>query len=220
MPNPHLNNIRPTPSWLCWLAALACLAYVTMSSAPAQAHELPRERTLLVQVSQDSVEVMIVYLEPPGPTIDLLLRRYDLDGDGELVDAEAQLAGREWIRRAMYGLEFEVEGETPMAKPPEIKFRREQKGALSAAVYARWELPELRADQTRTVHVRLRGEASILSTEFNVRPGAGAQIAGVELPGRIDGLPRLPMLEAGEEATIRVRRSNSPSKRTAPPSPS
>lgn len=173
-----------------------------------------------MQVSHDSVEVMIVYLEPPGPTIDLLLRRYDLDGDGALVDAEAQLAGREWIRRAMHGLEFEVEGEAPMAKPPEIKFRREQKGALSAAVYARWELAELGADQTRTVHVRLRGKAPILSTEFNVRPGSGTQITGVDLPSRIDGLPRLPMLEAGEEATIRVRRSNSPSKSTAPPSSS
>ncbi|MGM0554925.1 MAG: hypothetical protein ACQEVA_00950 [Myxococcota bacterium] len=205
---------------LRWLAALACLVCILTSAAAAETHELPRERTLLVQVSHDSVEVMIVYLEPPGPTIDLLLRRYDIDGDGELGDGEAQLAGREWIRRAMHGLEFEVAGEAPMAKPPDIKFRREQKGALSAAVYARWELPDLADDQTRTVHVRVVGEAPILATEFNVRAGSQADIVGVTLPSRLDGLPKVPVLRAGEQATLRVRRSNSPSKNTSPPSSS
>lgn len=173
-----------------------------VASSTLSAHELPNERSLLIEVSADRLEIMIVYLEPPGAAVDLLLRRYDLDGDRELGPAEAQLAGPEWMRRVLHGLQFEVAGEQPAARPPEIKFRRETGGALSAAVYARWDLAELGADVQRTVHVRLLDDHHNVPTVINVRSGQGTQLVGLELPQRFRGSPDRPTLQPGEEMSV------------------
>jgi hypothetical protein len=188
------------------VAVVALLAFGEVS-----AHELPNERSLLIQVSADRLEIMIVYLEPPGAAVDLLLSRYDLDGDRELQGGEAQLAGPEWMERVLRGLQFEVADEQPVAKPPEIKFRREPGGALSAAVYARWDLPPMGTDARRTVHIRLLGDHHHVPTELRVRPGEGTKLIRLDLPDRLRGSPRRPTLQPGEEVTLHLT--------PAPPSP-
>lgn len=196
---------KPTPKCPRRLLGAALIALVWLvASSTLSAHELPNERSLLIEVSADRLEVMIVYLEPPGAAVDLLLRRYDLDGDRELGQAEAQLAGPEWMRRVLQGLQFEVAAEKPAARPPEIKFRREAGGALSAAVYARWDLPNLSADQQRTVHVRLIDDHHNVPTVINVRPGDGAKIVHLELPPRFRGSPHRPTLQPGDEMTVQL----------------
>jgi hypothetical protein len=164
----------------------------------------------LVQVSEDRVEVMLVFLEPPGPRADLMLERFDLNRDGELRGAEATLAGGEWTGRALSGLQFEVAGETPKARAPEIKFRHEQQGALSAAVYARWDLEPLEAGQTRTVHVRMLRQAKNVATEVTFQASPPLSTVDVDFPARFRGAPVRPVLTVGEQASVRVRRESSP----------
>ncbi|MFW5967100.1 MAG: hypothetical protein ACOCV2_06255 [Persicimonas sp.] len=182
----------------------------TLWAAPGTAHELPRERTLLVQAGVDRLEMMVIYLEPPGRSVELLMSRFDFDGDGELLGEEADLAGREWIARALGGLQFEVEGEKPRPEMPDIKFERTSNGGLSAAVYARWDLPALDPDRVRRIHVRLHRNHETVPTELNARPGLRTAIARLDLPPRFVGAPRLPVLRPGESATIFSRLDDQP----------
>ncbi len=198
---------------VCALLALVAVGLVLVGSAlgTAHAHELPQERTVLVQVSKTSVEVMIVYLEPPGPSVDLLMKRFDLNKDGELTGPEARLAGGEWIRRVLHGLQFEVAGEKPRAREPEIKFRVEKKGSLSAAVYARWDLESLPDHKTRTVHVRLLRQPENVPTEVTFQGDENTKITAIELPERFRGAPIRPVLAPGEQTSVRVRLTDTPS---------
>lgn len=190
--------------------ALAVVVALGCVLSTAYAHDLPQERTALVQVSKNRVEVMIVFLEPPGPTIDLLMKRFDLNGDGALSGPEAKLAGGEWMPRVLHGLQFEVAGEKPQAQEPEIKFRVEKKGSLSAAVYARWDLPPLEAGEERTVHVRILRQPQVVPTELSFQSGENTTITGISLPGHGRGKPKLPLLTPGEQASVRVSTSDSP----------
>lgn len=187
------------------MGALLVLLAATLLLSTAHAHDLPQERTVLVQVSKDRVEVLIAYLEPPGPQQELLFKRFDLNGDGELTGPEAKLAGSEWMPRVLHGLQFEVAGENPKAREPEIKFRREKKGSLSAAVYARWDLEPLAEGETRTVHVRLLRQPKNVPTEVTFRSNENTAIAEVDLPARVRGAPTRPLLRAGEQASVSVR---------------
>jgi hypothetical protein len=191
------------------ISVLAVVSMIVLSTAVA--HDLPQERTVLVQISENQIEVMLVFLEPPGPRAEIMLERFDLNRDGELRGAEAMLAGGEWTGRVLDGLQFEVAGETPTPRAPEIKFRREQRGALSAAVYARWDLEPLGADQTRTVHVRMLRQADNVPTEVTFQASAPLELSDIELPTRFRGSPVRPVLKAGEQASAQTRRASSPS---------
>lgn len=185
-------------AWAFFAAALVA----SLLATSAAAHELPYERTVLVQPSTNRLEVMVIYLEPPGRHIDLMMSRFDLDGDGELLGEEADLAAGEWLPRALGGLQFEVAGEQPRPHMPEVKFERKSNGALSSAVYARWDLSELDPDKTRRIDVRLRAGHETVPTELNVRAGRHSDIVRLDLPSRFVGAPRLPVLRPGESATI------------------
>jgi hypothetical protein len=193
-----------TPATVRRALALAVVAALGLVLSTAHAHDLPQERTALVRVSKDRVEVMIVYLEPPGATVDLLMKRFDLNGDGSLTGPEARLAGGEWMPRVLRGLQFEVAGETPRAREPEIKFRVEKKGSLSAAVYARWDLEPLDAGESRTVHVRVLRQPEVVPTEITFQSGSMTTITDVALPPRFGGAPTRPLLASGEQASVSV----------------
>lgn len=185
------------------LPALATLIALLIPLASAYAHDLPQERALMVQLSEDRVELMLVYLEPPGRRLDLFMTRYDWNADGELTGPEVALAGPEWAQPMLHGLQFEVAGERPKAQPPEVKFRREQKGALSAALYARYDLPELDAGESRTFHVRMLRREQNVPTAVTFRTSEGVEISGLDLPERLSG-PTKPVLRPGEQATVKV----------------
>jgi hypothetical protein len=185
------------------LGVFAVVSTIVLSTA--YAHDLPQERTVLVQISEDRVEVMLVYLEPPGDLAELMLERFDLNRDGELQGAEATLAGGEWTGRVLEGLQFEVAGEKPRTHTPEIKFRREQRGALSAAVYARWDLEPLEEGQTRTVHVRMLRQPENVATEVTFQASEPLALSEIDLPARFRGAPMRPVLRIGEQASAKAR---------------
>lgn len=204
MHDPAHSPARP-PATRRW-GALAALVTMLAMVATAGAHTLPRERTLIVQVSADRVEVLVEYLEPPGASIDLLFRRFDLDHDGRLRGPEAKLAGSEWLGRVLRGLQFEVVGEKPRAHPPELKFHREQRGSLTSALYARWDVDPLEPGQKRTVRVRMLRVPENVATETTFRPGDHTTIVGLDLPPQMRQAPARPMLRAGQQASVTVRR--------------
>ncbi|MGM0556361.1 MAG: hypothetical protein ACQEVA_08270 [Myxococcota bacterium] len=176
---------------LCWQAA---------------AHELPTERKLVVDVGAESVEMMLVFQTPKSDAVMLLFQKYDIDGDGELTGGEAKLAGREWMPRMLHGLQFEVEGERPKAEEPQIKFRREDDGALSAAAYIKWSVDELGPEDTRTFHVRVLERESVPKTLVDMRPAGPLSATSFEAKGVTAGEPGKVLLEVGETATLELAR--------------
>ncbi len=150
--------------------------------------------------------MLVEHLEPPDDKGQVLVRRFDLNHDGKLRGPEAKLAGDEWIRRVLYGLQFEVVGEKPRAREPEIKFHREPKGSLTSAVYARWDLPKLAPGAHRTVVVRLLSVPNNVATEISFEAGEHTEVDQVDLPARLRGKAARPMLRPGEQASVRVQR--------------
>lgn len=185
-------------------ATLALLAAFLLGLSTAHAHVLPQERKLVAQISADRVEILIEYLEPPGDRADLLQQRFDLNRDGELRGPEAKLAGGVWIKHVLRGLQLEVVGESPAALEPEIKFHREQKGALTSLLYVRWELPKLDADTPRTLRIKLLGEKNTVPTALLFRPGEHTEIREIAVPIRFKAAPDAAVLDAGEHAHLRV----------------
>lgn len=177
---------RILATWFLLTTALLCF--------DVAAHDLPNERKLIVDVGAESVEMMLVYQQPETKAVGLLLRKYDLDGDGELTDGEAKMAGREWMPRMLHGLQFEVAGERPQARKPEIKFRREDDGALTAAAYMKWSLDSLEPGDKRTFHVRVLDTDNATKTLVEIR--AGDDLDAETTVNR--------MVEPGEEATLTV----------------
>ena len=139
------------------LLAISCclLAALLQTPAPVSAHDRPEERGVLVQVAPDRVEIMLTYYRPAGDQVDLLKARYDLNKNGKIDSNEAPLAGQMWLGAALAGLQFEVVGESPAARPPELKFRDEDDGGLSMAALVRYDLSKLPKDKARAFRVSL-----------------------------------------------------------------
>lgn len=159
----------------------------------------------MVQVSSDRVEILVEHLEPPNERLFLMMRRFDLDGDGQLNEAESKLAGKLWAKHMLYGLEFEVPGEAPRTLEPQIKFRHEKKGALTSALYARWDLDQLPEGARRSLKIRLKPGEQTVPTAIVFEPGEGTTIEELGVPIRLKAAPEQPLLEPGESASVRVR---------------
>lgn len=167
------------------LFLIVSVAVAILAPGMARAHDFPAERSLLVQVSNDRVEMMLVYQEPPGPRTDLLMAKFDLNNDGALTDGELKLAEGELSRRAFDGLRLEVEGERAGMHPPDMKVTRNRDGGLAAAFYLKYELDD--AVLQRIFVVRLIGRAdSVLPLTLIVE--AGDQLAIDESDSPIDGI--------------------------------
>ncbi len=154
------------------------LLSLVLWSAPGSvsAHELEPQRSVVAEVDDASLSIMVVYEEVPGPRSDLLMARYDLNGDGKIEDHEAILASREMIARMLAGLQFEVEFDSPNGHSPEIRFQVGKKGEVSAAAFIKYELASLKAlplPANRRVHVRLLSGDDNIPTEVLAiaRPG-------------------------------------------------
>lgn len=182
----------------------ALAAALLLGPSSAGAHTLPQERKVVAQVSGDRVEILVEFLEPPNDRVQLLLRRFDLDGDGELRGAEAKLAGGAWSKYVLAGLQFEVVGESPAAQEPEIKFRRAQKGALTSLLYMRWDLPQLAPGATRTLRLKMQADEKTVPTAISFSPGEATDIREIAVPLRFKSNLDAAVLNPGERAHLRV----------------
>jgi|GEM_PF-5456515 len=171
----------------------------------AQAHVLPQERKIIAQISADRVEILVEFLEPPNERAKLLVQRFDLDGDGELRGPEATLAGGVWIKYILSGLQLEVLGEAPAAHAPEIKFHREKKGALTALLYLRWDLPKLEPAAMRTLRIKLQQDEKTVPTALSFSEGEHTEIREIAVPLRFKGNIDAAVLSPGDHAHLRVQ---------------
>lgn len=186
-------------------AIVALLALFFMGPSRADTHVLPQERKIDVQISADRVEILVEFLEPPNERVHLLLQRFDLDGDGELSDPEAKLAGGVWTKHVLSGLQFEVVGESPAGHEPEIKFRREKKGALTSLLYMRWDLPKLEPAATRTLRIKMLPDEKTVPTALTISPGEHTDIREIAVPVRFKNNLEATVLKPGEQAHLRVQ---------------
>src|SRR5690554_2192023 len=184
----------------------ALLAALLLVSSRAQAHVLPQERKIIAQVSADRVEILVEFLEPPNDRAKLLIQRFDLDGDGELRGPEAKLAGGVWSKYMLSGLQLEVLGEAPAAQEPEIKFRHEKKGALTALLYLRWDLPELKPGATRTLRIKMEADEKTVPTALSFSDGEHTKTRELAVPLRFKANIDAAVLGPGERAHLRVQR--------------
>lgn len=122
---------------LAYLTTLAIALACTGWAPSAEAHDLPIERSLVVQVHSSHAELLLVYREPPGPRTQRLLALYDADENGEIDGAEGALAKRPMLRRAFLGLNLEFADVKTGKKEPQIRYKRERGGGLSVAIYQR-----------------------------------------------------------------------------------
>ncbi len=175
-----------------------------LCTSPLAAHEgLPIERSAIAQIHSDRVEILLMYSEPPGPRSDALLGRYDLDGDGRIDGKkETALAMPEVSKRMALGLRFEVDGERPQMKPPELKVEKDRSGGLAAALYLTYELDPLEVG-SRTLNIRVSDRRGVVPLSIIVEAGEGLTIAETDMPH--DGRETRPVtMPAGTEFSVRV----------------
>ena len=120
------------------LRAITALFLVTMASTAA-AHEFPVERSAVLQVHTSHAELLLVYVEPPGPRTDRLLALYDADRNGKIDGVEERLARRAFLHRAFYGLKFEFDAQS-IERTAEIRYKRDERGGISVAILQRFDL--------------------------------------------------------------------------------
>ncbi len=185
-------------------AALISTALLTLLATAGSAHELEPQRSIVAEVDDTSLSLMVVYEEVPGPRSDLLRARYDLNGDGKIEGQEAMLASREMIARMLAGLQFEVEHDRPGGHSPEIRFQIGPKGEVSAAAFIRYNLStlsEIPLPASRKLHIRLHPSTDNIPTEVAAIARPGLQIQKIfQPPGTItqDGAS---LLTAGQQWT-------------------
>jgi hypothetical protein len=148
---------------LVWLVAIVGLALGGLSTT-ATAHDLPRERTLLLQIRPEGLEAMIVYQEPPGKQVQFLKAQYDFDRDDELSGPEAVAAASAWVPRALGGLTFASPNVELDRGTPDVKFRNEHSGALSSAIYLKWDWEALESGEQRSVRIERAEEGGTFET--------------------------------------------------------
>lgn len=200
----------------------AFLAIALLLPLTLAAHVLPQERSILVEVEDDSVRAMVVYQEPPGDRVGLLKTRFDFDGDGKLTGAEAEAAGDTWIPHALQGIKFEVPGIEAERRPPEIKFKNHHNGALSAAILLEWKVGEVEPGASRTVRVRRTTQGGQFATLLHFQSPEGLQFTDV--PGEAakagDRLKVGPFkLQPGNSLSATVKRRAKTAAKAAPEDP-
>lgn len=103
------------------------------------AHELPIERQMVLDWTDDALGAMLVYREPPGPRSDRLKLMFDANRDGRISPAEARKMGPQLYMRATHKLEFQVDKKSVMPVLVETKVVRERTGGFSVAFLISFE---------------------------------------------------------------------------------
>lgn len=105
----------------------------------ASAHELPIERQMVLDWSDEALGAMLVYREPPGPRSDRLKSMFDANRDGRISPAEARKMGPQLYMRATHKLAFKVDKKPVMPVLVETKVVRERTGGFSVAFLISFE---------------------------------------------------------------------------------
>jgi len=183
-----------------WLVCASSLAF----SATLAAHEFPAERSCLVQVTPEGVQIMITFREPRSERVDLFVTRHDVNRDGRLSDAEAHLGHAEFLKYALRGLSFEVAGERPRGKEPRVKLEHTQDGALQMAALLEYDVPRLEDGATREVVMRV--------TETSPHPAITSAQGMEGLVVRGQGTTRPVDMKPGSSVRLKASWSKTPSK--------
>ena len=120
-------------------SALLFVVVGALASVNATAHTYPIERSGVLQLHTAHAELLLVYVEPPGPRTKRILALYDQNGNGNIDGVEKALARRTFLRRAFHGLDIEF-GTKSSKKAPEIRYKRDKDGGLSVAILQRIDL--------------------------------------------------------------------------------
>ena len=156
------------------------LLFGVLAAGAAWAHGFSRERSAVVQIAPDHVELMLIHAEPPGPRTRLLRTKFDLDRDGRLSALEGALIGAELREVAFAGLSIIVDGEALEVGVPQVKVKTDgaRGGGLTAAYYRRIarKAPVDEATQ-RTVELRLADTATV-AIDVAVEADGGLVIRG------------------------------------------
>jgi hypothetical protein len=186
------------------VTALLCL----LLSTPASAHDLPIERSLVLQIHTSHAELLLVYTEPPGPRTDRLLALHDANRNGKIDGVEGTLAKRPMLRRAFLGLDLSFPNVNTAKKEPQIRYRRDRSGGIAVAIYQRIDF------------VHSANELDVL-VELEDAKGVPALDLVVELAGRwkfseAKGDEVKMKLGSGAKKTFHLTRESPPVNKTTP----
>lgn len=185
---------------------IVLVATFVFPALQTSAHEFPQERSVIVQMHDDRVELLLVHKEPAGERADLFMMRVDIDKDGKISSAEAKQAGGFWLPYALSGLSFEVPNNTPRAREPELKFQRLENGDIAVAALLTYDLVETATTSPRAFRVMLSKSDATIPTTTSFQ-GTGWRVS--KLAGRaVAKMPRpvAAKLHAGQELTAEFER--------------
>ncbi len=150
--------------------AAAVTSVTLFCGSLAWAHTLPIERSLMMTVHQDRLEVLMIYNEPPGIRTKRILAMYDLDRNGRLTGKELAIASPDIAERAFNGIKIEVNGVVPTANQPQLACKRGQDKGLSCALYVDLPLP---AGPPERVEIQLMKKSGILPLPMQASASEG-----------------------------------------------
>ena len=156
------------------------LALILLSST-AWAHSFPVERSAVLQVHTSHADLLLVYVEPPGPRTDRLLALYDANRNGQIDGVEQQLARRAFLQRAFYGFDIGYDCKSA-AKTAEIRYKRDKNGGISVAVLQRFDL--IVDSNDLTISLSLSDGETIPPIDVIVEPADKWTLKGVNEPER------------------------------------
>lgn len=158
---------------------IATILAVTVLGAPSFAHKIPIERSLMVTVHPNRIEILAIYAEPPGIRTEWLLGLFDFDRDGRLDGRELVFAAPELAIRAFTGVQMTLNGKPIPASVPEAKCKREQNKGLSCALYLDLSLPEA----PEALQIQLAGIHGVLVTPTQINVADGVSVSDLVLSG-------------------------------------
>lgn len=178
-------------------AALLCLLVTTSASG----HDLPIERSLVLQVHTSHAELLMVYTEPPGPRTERLLALHDANRNGKIDGAEGALAKRPMLRRAFLGLDIEFPGITTGEKESRIRYKRDRAGGIAVAIYQRIDF--ITADNELNVEVSLEGASGIPELQLVVEAADSWTLPGEKEEAKI-------LMKPGMKKSFHLERTPTP----------
>lgn len=133
----------------------------------------------MIQVHTSHAELLMVYVEPPGPRTDRILALYDTNRDGQIDGIEQRLARRLFIERAFFGLDIGFDTQSA-PKTAEIRYKRDKNGGISVAILQRIDL--VIDSNDLSVNLALAPGETIIPVDAVVEPADAWHLKGDEAP--------------------------------------